>query len=233
MSRYINIGDQNGRNAEVLFSGITKKPIFKMVTSNGKEIRTLRVIKGTAANSYEGLMLNHKTPEAVMEEILKGDPEIDVLMTGRYISSSSRVYVDQKLQPVARIHKVEKVYDVEGNLKEERVPKENNANILGDFPIKPTGKLFPKKSIYNKLVFAKKYQLSHVNGLTFDFLFDMAKTLHESDSIAMLGAGPKGNEPLVFQDGGKTYRAFMEGRVKDESYLLILHLSNIELKSIT
>jgi hypothetical protein len=48
----------------------------------------------------------------------------------------------------------------------------------------------------------------------------------------MLGGGVKGNEPLVFQDGGKSYRAFLEGRVKDNSYLLLLHLSNLELKGV-
>ena len=49
----------------------------------------------------------------------------------------------------------------------------------------------------------------------------------------MIGAGVKGNEPLVFQDGGKSYRAFLEGRVKDKSYILLLHLSNLELKGIS
>jgi hypothetical protein len=87
--------------------------------------------------------------------------------------------------------------------------------------------------MYNKLVFAKKYQLSHVNGLTFDFLYEMAKDLHEKDSLMMVGAGAKGNEPLVFQDGGKAYRAFLEGRVKDGKYILLLHLSNLELKAIS
>jgi hypothetical protein len=29
--------------------------------------------------------------------------------------------------------------------------------------------------------------------------------------------------------GGKPYNAFLEGRVKKDSYLLILHLSNMEL----
>jgi hypothetical protein len=48
----------------------------------------------------------------------------------------------------------------------------------------------------------------------------------------MIGGGAKGNEPLVFQDGGKTYRAFLEGRVKDNTYVLLLHLSNLELKGI-
>lgn len=38
--------------------------------------------------------------------------------------------------------------------------------------------------------------------------------LHDKDSIMMLGAGAKGNEPLVFQDGGKSYRAFFRRKGK-------------------
>jgi hypothetical protein len=47
----------------------------------------------------------------------------------------------------------------------------------------------------------------------------------------LIGSGEKGVGPLVFQNGGKAYRAFLEGRIKDNGYLLILHLSNLELKS--
>ena len=47
----------------------------------------------------------------------------------------------------------------------------------------------------------------------------------------LIGAGEKGIEPLVFQNGGKAYRAFLEGRVNDKGYVLIMHLSNLELKS--
>ena len=61
---------------------------------------------------------------------------------------------------------------------------------------------------------------------------DEAKELHDKESLMMLGGGAKGNEPLVFQDGGKTYRAFLEGRVKDNMYVLLLHLSNLELKGV-
>ncbi len=232
MAKYINIADHKGRNAEVLFSGITKKPYVKRVTPEGQDTKTLRVLKGASANSYEGMLLKHKTPEEVTEQLLKSDPEVDLFITGRYISGSSRIYIDQNLKPVARIHKVEKVYDPDGNLKEERIPKDTIANIVAEFPVKPTGKKFPKKAIYNKLVFAKKYQVRHINGLTFDFLYETARELHESESLAMLGAGPKGNEPLIFQDGGKTYRAFLEGRIKGKSYILLLHLSNLELKCI-
>ena len=48
----------------------------------------------------------------------------------------------------------------------------------------------------------------------------------------MLAAGAKGNKPLVFNDGGKPYRAFLEGRVKDDKYSLILHLTDLELKPL-
>ena len=114
-----------------------------------------------------------------------------------------------------------------------RTPKETIANILAEYPIKPAGKLLPKKEVYNRFVFSKKYQLTHVNGLTFDFLYEMAKDLQDKDAMMMLAGGVKGNEPLVFQDGGKTYRAFLEGRVKDKSYILLIHLSNLELKGIS
>jgi hypothetical protein len=60
----------------------------------------------------------------------------------------------------------------------------------------------------------------------------MAKELHDKQSLMMVGGGPKGNEPLVFQDGGKTYRAFLEGRIKEKSYVLLLHLTNLELKAV-
>ena len=92
-------------------------------------------------------------------------------------------------------------------------------------------KFIPKVKLYNKVILSSKYQIKHVNGLTFDFLFNIAKLLHEKESFMIMGGG-KGDEPLVFNDGGKPYRSFLEGRIKDKSYCLILHLSNQELKGI-
>ena len=232
MSRYINIADSKGRNAEIIFSGKSKKPLVKMVTEKGGNVHTLRVLKGSAQNAFEGLSAKYGDPEAVAQAIIKEDPEINLSLTGRFIRSSTRVYIGPDLKPVSRVSKKEIVHAPDGSIKEERIPKELFANIQTELPVK-SGKLFPKKDMYNKLVFAKKYQLSHVNGLTFDFLYEMAKDLHEKDSMMMVGAGAKGNEPLVFQDGGKAYRAFLEGRVKDGKYILLLHLSNLELKAIS
>jgi len=46
---------------------------------------------------------------------------------------------------------------------------------------------------------------------------------YENESIAI---------PYSFLDGGKSYRGFLEGRVKEGSYILLLHITNLELKAI-
>ena len=232
MSRQINLADNNGRNAEVIFKSFTKKPLIKTVTTKGEATQTVRVLKSVAQNSYENLLKANESDEAVAQLLITADPEFDNSMTGLFVEQTSKVYINTDLKPVFRIQKTEAVYLPDGTLKEERTPKESIANILAEHPIKPAGKLLPKKEVYNKFVFLKKYQLTHINGLTFDFLYEMAKDLQEKDSMIMLAGGAKGNEPLVFQDGGKTYRAFLEGRVKDKSYILLIHLSNLELKGI-
>ena len=232
MSRQINLADNNGRNAEVIFKSFTKKPLIKTVTTIGEATQTVRVLKSVAQNSYENLLKANESDEAVAQLLITADPEFDNSMTGLFVEQTSKVYINTDLKPVFRIQKTEAVYLPDGTLKEERTPKESIANILAEHPIKPAGKLLSKKEVYNKFVFLKKYQLTHINGLTFDFLYEMAKDLQEKDSMIMLAGGAKGNEPLVFQDGGKTYRAFLEGRVKDKSYILLIHLSNLELKGI-
>ena len=60
----------------------------------------------------------------------------------------------------------------------------------------------------------------------------MAKELSNEKSMVMIGAGKKGKNPLIFQSNGSPYRAFLEGRVEDKKYKLLLHLSNMQLKKI-
>ena len=74
-------------------------------------------------------------------------------------------------------------------------------------------------------------QLMHINGLTYDFLYGMAKDLEEKQSMMLLGGGVKANQPLILRRGSSPYRGFLEGRTKGDKYCLLLHLSNLELKS--
>lgn len=48
----------------------------------------------------------------------------------------------------------------------------------------------------------------------------IAKELFDRDSLLMIGGGPKGTDPIVFQDGGKGNRAFLEGRVDNDGYIV-------------
>lgn len=232
MSRKINLSDSKGRNAEVVFQSFGKIPLVKTVTSDGKPTQTIRVLKAAVENSYNNLVKKYGSDEGVAQALIKADPEFNPDLTGMFVNETSKVYINTDLKPVFKIEKKEAVHLPDGTLKEERTPKETFANIIAEFPIKPVGKFLPKKDVYNKFVFSKKYQIKHINGLTFDFLFEMAKELHENNALMMIAGGEKGNEPLVFQDGGKSYRAFLEGRIKGKSYLLLMHLSNLELKGI-
>jgi hypothetical protein len=58
----------------------------------------------------------------------------------------------------------------------------------------------------------------------------MAQELHEKDSVMLLAAGEGGKGPLVLQSNGSPYRGFLEGRIEGETFLLLLHLSAMELK---
>jgi hypothetical protein len=235
MIRYIKIEDENKRDAEITFKSVTQKNKVYLALKNREKPINKKVIKSSKDFKLENLIgktePSQKEYDSFSEELINGDKEIDFELFGKFIDRTDRIYTDKNLNPVFNVNLTEKVFDTEGNLKEERKPTYLNSNISGENIIRWTGKYIPKNKLYNKVVFSSKYQIKHINGLTFDFLYKISKTLRDKNSFMMLGGG-KGNEPLVFNDGGKPYRGFLEGKVKDNSYCLILHLSNQEYKII-
>jgi hypothetical protein len=241
MIRYIQLSNEKNRDAEVTYRSLNPKASIKLGINAPGDVINKRVLKSTSTTGFSTLIKDFKVDNKedeelqksilLSEEIIKNDPEIDFEMGGKYISGLQRVYVNEQQKPVFKVKKIEKIFSPTGELKEEREPKYNESNIL-DQIVKWTGKMMPKSKVYNKLVFNKKYQIKHINGLTYDFLFDMAKQLSDKDSLMMLGGGKSGKEPLVMNDGGKPYRAFLEGRVQEDKYCLILHLTDQELKSL-
>lgn len=151
---------------------------------------------------------------------------------GQQISETSRVYVTPEREVVHHVQIFEVLKNPDGSEKERRPQKISEANIAVEgTPLRWSGKLMPKKDVYNKFVFSGMMQITHVNGLTYDFLYEMAKELEEKEAMMLLGAGAKGTLPLVFTRGGNTFRGFLEGRTDGNRYLLLLHLSNMELKT--
>ncbi len=236
MIRYIKIEDEDKRDAEITFKSVTQKNLVYLALENGKKPINKKVIKSSKDFTLESLIgktdPSQEEYDDFSEKLISDDKEIDFELFGKFIEKTDRIYTDKNLNPVYNVELSEKVFDTDGNLKEERVPSYLNSNISGESVLRWTGKYIPKAKLYNKVVFSSKYQIKHINGLTFDFLFKISKTLQDRNSFMMLGGG-KGNDPLIFNDGGKPYRGFLEGKVKDNSYCLILHLSNQEYKSIS
>ncbi len=233
MSRLINISNEKERNSEIVFENFTPKQAVFYQTSEKEKAANKKIIKGVAEHSSEGLLSKYDgDPEKLAEALIESDPEVDMEITGQFLTSTTRVYIGNDQKVVFRIRNKEFVFLPDGSLKEEREPRYLRPNVCIDAPLKWSGKYMPKKDAYNKFIFARKYQLKHTSGLTYDFLFDMAKQLHEKKSLMLVGSGAKGMGPLIFQEGGKPFRAFLEGRIDGNKYLLIMHLSNLELKPI-
>ena len=230
--RSINISNKENRDAQVILKSYTIKSNVIYVDSSSNEPDSVRVIKSHLNQAYDMLLQNADGDvEKLTEKIISEDPEIDIEVAGKFCENTSRVFLNSENKLVYSIKKTEEVYAPDGTLKEEREPKEFEANISEKIPINWTGKLMPKQKVYNKIVLEKKYQLKHINGLTYDFLYAMAKELHEANSLMMMGGGESGKDPLVLYDGGKPYRALLEGIVDEDKYALILHLSDMELKT--
>lgn len=146
-----------------------------------------------------------------------------------FLNETSRVYVSDK-GIVHSVEEFEVIYNPDGGERQRRPRKKGLQNINSDTPLRWTGKFIKKKEAVKKFIFAAKKQLIHVNGLTYDFLYEIAKELHEKDSLLLLRGGENGDQPLILNRGGKPYNAFLEGRVDGDAYCLILQLSNMELK---
>ena len=227
----INIANSKGRDAVVGSQSVLKPVKVRWLDEQGRQAQSARVVKADLAHDLAALEAQAGGREKIAPALLAGDPEIDVEAFGAMLKETSRVYVDPDGKIVHKVKQFEVVRNPDGSERERRPRKIAQPNTAAETPLKWSGKLMKKKDVYNKFVFASKRQIVHVNGLTYDFLFGMAKELEESQSLMLLGAGPKGNQPLVLTRGGQQYRGFLEGRTQGDKYCLILHLSNMELKA--
>lgn len=233
MPRLISIMDAKKRDAQIEVEGPTKRAAYRWVDDSGQPVRLSRLVKGTEKTTHEALLERFGSPEAVSAALIDGDPEIDLDQVGRRLTFTSRVYLGPKgnVLYVARVLKV--VYDPTGNEQSREDFVDVEATVGEELPPIPwTGRLMPIEQVIRRFAFVRKLQLRHVNGLTFDFLYEMAKALEESGKLMYVGAGGKGQQPLIFQTNGTPFRGFLEGRTQGESYRLVLHLSNLEIKRL-
>ena len=228
--RGINITNDKKRDTRVAFQPCTVKSEINMVLRNGREKQNIRFVKTTTCTDM--LLKQYGGLQNIGTAIAASDPEIDIETTGCLIHKTHKLYLTQKGEISYRLDKFKILYDLQGREKERLAFSSLPASINIGVPLQWTGREYPRKEVIRRFVFTRNYQLRHISGLSYDFLFDMAKLLHERDVLMLLGAGKKGGEPLVLSLGGTPYRGFLEGRINGSAYALILHLTNTELRGL-
>jgi hypothetical protein len=226
----INLSNSKNRDAVLATHSVRIPMKVRWVDEEGRQASTARILKASHDRDAAALEKTAGGMDKIAQALIAGDPEIDIERYGKFLKDTSRVYVDPDGKIVRKVILQEVIRNPDGTERERRPKKITAPNTATETPLKWSGKLMKKGEVYNKFVFVSKIQVQHVNGLTYDFLFNIAKELEEKDSLMLVGAGPKSNQPLIFQRGGTPYRGFLEGRTQGEKYMLILHLSNMELK---
>ena len=228
--RKIHISDSNAKNTFVYFAPI-KTPKNPLKAFGKERVFSKRMIISGEQSDYENLL--NKYQEKLPEILQDKDPELDLEIIGRPIEKTNTVFINKKNE-IMKIapNWIELIFDRDGNEKERRVPEERSSNITDDLPIRFTKMKLKRKDAVRKFVFTRTLQLWHSDGLSFEFLYNIAKDLDDNDEMMLVGAGAKGRDPLIFQNNGLPWRGFLEGRIQGDSYALLLRLSNLELKSL-
>ena len=221
---------KKNRDANVRFVSLIKEndPVFSY---KNKAIKNKRILINSSKTNDDYLIKTYSNRLA--DEILKNDVDLDIEYSGKFIGDIDRVLFNSKSEILYSPPKIKEIlYNSKGDEVKKQEPKEIIPNVRDDTPpLKWTGKFFKREEILKKFVITKSIQLRHVDGLTYEFLFDMAKILEDRKSLMLLGGG-SGKNPLNFQTNGTPYRGFLDGRIKNKQYQLILRLSNMELKNI-
>jgi hypothetical protein len=225
----MRIANAAGRDATILLTRVRPPPAPKLGLP-GKEVRFQRYLACHADGLHDAMQA--RLGQEYGQALIDGDPEIDIESVGRALPRSSVVYLSADGEALyASPKEVEVIIDPDGSERERRDPQELASNVNDDAaPVRWTGRKMSKNEAAHRFVFQRSVQLRHVDGLTYDFLYGMARDLAEEDAVVLLGGGAKGNEPLIFYANGSPYRGFLEGRVDQERYQLLLRLSAMELK---
>lgn len=226
----INISNSRSRDAVVSTESVSARLKMRWIDSHGSQAETKKILKGTMDRDLDALLEKYGDLENLTQALIDEDPEIDLEIYGSFLKNTARVYIDPKREVVHRVVQNEIIKNPDGSDREKRPRQMPEPNVATEIPLKWSGKKMKKSEVFNKFVFSRKIQITHINGLTYDFLYAIAKELEDEDCLMLVGAGSKGNQPLIFRRGATAYRGFLEGRTQDDKYALILHLSNMELK---
>lgn len=228
--RTLHLADQDSRDAFIRFVSVRPPASPERVVA-GRPVGQRRFIAAGDANTHGALL--ERYGDQLSQALLESDPDVDLELVGRPIGRTSTVYLDGQQHILCHAPKVvEVILDPSGQETERRDPVDRAPNVAEHLPIRFTRTRLKRAAAVRRFVFVRRLQLWHSDGLTYEFLSGIAQQLHDSDEMVMLAGGESAKDPLIFQLNGLPWRAFLEGRVNAEGYCLLLHLSNLELKTL-
>lgn len=226
--RRLHLSNSANRNA-VIVGQPASSPEKILLGKDGEKATFKRYLSVGHNSSLDDLVT--AIGDDISSALIAGDPEIDFENVGQYIDATTSILMTSTGEPMyASPQIMEVTYDASGQETGRQVPVDVMATVNDTVPLRWTGKKFPRQDIVRQFMFKRTIQLRHIDGVTFDFLYGIAKELDSEDSMMLLGAGESGKDPVILQLNGTAYRGFLEGRINGESYILLLHLSNMELK---
>ena len=223
-----HLSDKPGRDAFVRLAGMPRPPEPQRA-ARGRRVALRRFVVAGDGNTHEALATTHGADYG--KALIEGDPEVDLAVTGSPLRETLSVYLtpDGTLS-VSAPRIIEVVVGADGAERERRDPVDVAANVDVPEPVRISKLRFKRADAIRRFAFGRSLLVTHVDGLTFEFLRGLAKELHDADELAMVGAGPAGRDPLVLSQNAMPWRGFLEGRVDGDRHCLILRLSNMELK---
>lgn len=218
----IHLCTDDGRNARVPLLRPRRLVTRTMkVTEHGEEVVSKSVHRGNARVDVAGL---------TAQALVGGDPEIDLANLGRIIPESTRAYRRPGAEALeGNFQVIVTTYAADGTERDRALHTPRSANINEAIPVR-LGKRIPVSELFRRFVFHNQLHVGHEDGLQHEFLLALARRLEAAGEAAMLGAGPKGNQPLVLQTGGVPTRAFLMGDTDGDRYRLRVLLTRQELK---
>ena len=171
--------------------------------------------------------------KSLLKNLIENDPEFDFNVAGMIVDDVERIYLDKYEKTLYSARIIEEKIFPDGTVSRADFC-DTQANVCSDIPLNFTGQKIRLVEAVLNFAFTKIIKISHSDPIAFDALYKTAKMLYESCMLWEIGLDKKGEnkDKLIFKKNGKPYRAYLEGRISEDSYLLLMHLSPFEIKSL-
>jgi hypothetical protein len=227
--RRIRLTDHRGRSSTVALVSVHApgSDTHRLRDSRGGPVRFKRVVRADESTRYATLERHFPDPDALARALVEGDPEADPEIIGCETGPCDRVLVGEDSRPLYAARLVEVCLDRHGHEMERYEPVDVPANLD---EARWSGKTMAPDEAAQRFAFTRIYQVRHLDGLQRDFLFELARHLHERGRMAVIGTGVHGTAPLVLERNGIPMHGFLLGQTRESSYRLVLYLAAFELK---